>query len=141
MDVAEPQPTRHETFQIVRMGPQWLLQALVEDEWRPVYSIASEPWLEGHYEMANWYTSTHPDSHFRHRLIVTRTTPEARYILAEGRLTIRRPDGSAEKRFLNADEIMDSLATIFLLPVEPEWLPIAERAAKAVEAEKLAEAA
>jgi N-hydroxyarylamine O-acetyltransferase len=141
MDVSDPQPTRHETYRIVRMGPQWLLQARVEQDWRPVYSIAAEPWLEDQYEMANWYTSTHPSSHFRHRLIVTRTTPEARHILAEGRLTIRRPDGTAEKRYLDADEIMEVLESIFLLPVEPEWHPIAKRAAKAVEAERLAEAA
>jgi N-hydroxyarylamine O-acetyltransferase len=141
MDIGDPQPTRHDTYRIVRMGPQWLLQALVEDEWRPVYSIAAEPWLEGQYEMANWYTSAHPASHFRHRLIVTRTTPEARYILAEGRLTIRRSDGSAEKRYLDADEIMAALEEIFLLPVEPEWRAIAERAASAVEQERLAEAA
>lgn len=141
MDVTDPQPTGHETFRIVSVGPQRLLQALVEDRWRPVYSIGAEPWLENHYEMANWYTSTHPKSHFRQRLIVTRTTPEARFILAEGRLTVRRPDGTAEKRFLNADEIMEALDRVFLLPVEPEWLPLAERAAQAVEAEKLAEAA
>ncbi|HYC95100.1 MAG TPA: arylamine N-acetyltransferase [Sphingomicrobium sp.] len=141
MDLADPQPTSHESFRLVRMGPQLLLQALVEDQWRPVYSISSEPWLDGQYEMANWYTATHPDSHFRHRLIVTRTTPETRHILADGRLTIRRPDGTAEKRYLNADEIMEALENIFLLPVEPDWRPIAERAAKAVEAEKLAEAA
>ena len=141
LDIADPQPTQHETFRIVRMGPQFLLQAVVEDRWRPVYSIAAEPWLEGQYEMANWYTSTHPSSHFRHRLIVTRTTCEARYILAEGRLTIRRPDGSADKRFLDADGIMDALGRIFLLPVEQEWRPIAERAANAVEAERLADAA
>jgi N-hydroxyarylamine O-acetyltransferase len=141
MDATDPQPTQHETFRIVPMGPQRLVQALVEGEWKPVYSIAADPWLDGQYEMANWYTSTHPSSHFRHRLIVTRTTGEARHILADGRLTIRRPDGSAEKRYLDADQIMEALANIFLLPVEPEWRPIAERAAKAVEAERLAEAA
>jgi N-hydroxyarylamine O-acetyltransferase len=141
MDVSDRQPTSHETFRFVRMGPQWLLQALVEDSWKPVYSIAAEPWLEGQFEMANWYTSTHPSSHFRHRLIVTRTTPEARYILAAGRLTIRRPDGTADKRYLDADQIMDVLDSLFLLPVEPEWRPIAERAAKAGEEERLAEAA
>src|SRR5919106_3526926 len=123
MDIADPQPTQHETFRVVRMGPQWLLQALVEERWQPVYSIAADPWLDSHYELANWYTSTHPASHFRHRLIVTRTTPEARYILAEGRLTIRRPDGTADKHFLDAGEIMAALDEIFLLPVEPEWRP------------------
>ena len=141
MDISDPQPTRHETFRIVPMGPQRLLQALVEGEAKPVYSIAAEPWLESQYEMANWYTSTHPASHFRHRLIVTRTTPQARHILADGRLTIRHPDGTAEKRYLDADEIMAALAEIFLLPVEPEWRTIAEHAAKAGEAERLAEAA
>jgi N-hydroxyarylamine O-acetyltransferase len=141
MDVGEPQPTRHETFRIVQMGPQWLLQAQAEGQWKPVYSVAAEPWLDGQYEMANWYTSTHPSSHFRHRLIVTRTTPEARNILADGRLTIRRADGTAEKRFLDADQIMEALESIFLLPVEPEWRAIAERAAAAVEADRLAQAA
>ena len=141
MDVTDPQPTTHETFRLLPVGPQRLLQARVEDEWRAVYSIAAEPCMEGHYEMANWYTSTHPESHFRHRLIVTRTTGEARTILSEGRLTIRRPDGTADKHFLDADEIMDALERIFLLPVEPEWCAIAERAARAVEAERMAEAA
>jgi N-hydroxyarylamine O-acetyltransferase len=140
LDIIDPQPTRHETFRVVPMGPQRLLQALVEDRWQAVYSISSEPWLDSHYELANWYTSTHPASHFRHRLIVTRTTAEARQILAEGRLTIRHADGAAEKRFLDADEIMTALDEIFLLPVESEWRPIAERAARAVEAER-AEAA
>ena len=141
MDVADPQPTQHETFRIVRIGPQWLLQALVDQQWRPIYSIAAEPWFENQYEMANWYTSTHPASHFRHRLIVTRTTPVARHILADGRLTIRHPDGTAEQRFLDTDHILEVLERVFLLSVEPEWRAIAERAAKAVEAERLAEAA
>lgn len=141
LDIADPQPTRHETFRIVRMGAHLLLEAQVEDRWRPVYSIAPDVWLDSHYEMANWFTSTHPISHFRHRLIVTRTTPEARHILANGRLTIRQSDGATERRFLDADQIMAALGDIFLLPVEPEWRPLAERAAAASEAERLAEAA
>ena len=141
MDITDPQPTRHETFRIVPLGPQRLVQALVEDRWQPVYSIASEPWLDSHYELANWYSSTHPASHFRHRLIVTRSTPEARYVLVEGRLTIRWPDGSSDRRYLDEDGIMRALEDIFQLPVEAEWRTIAEQAAKATEAERLAEAA
>src|SRR6185369_15056509 len=120
LDMAEPQPTQHETFRLTDMGPHKLLQAEVEGRWQPVYSIAPDVWLDSHYEMANWYTSTHPISHFRHRLIVTRTTPEARYVLAEGRLTVREPNGTAKKHYLDAGQIMDALATIFLLPVEPD---------------------
>lgn len=138
LDIGDRQPTGHETFRIVKMGAHLLLQAQVEDRWQPVYSIAPDVWLDSHYELANWYTSTHPSSHFRHRLIVTRTTPEARHILAEGRLTIRRPDGTAERRYLDADEIISALEKLFLLPVEPDWRQVAEQAAKAVEAERLA---
>src|SRR4029453_5271570 len=130
---------QHESFRILPMGPQLLVQALVEGEWKPVYSIAAAPWLDTHYELANWFPSTHPASPFRHRLIVTRTTPEARHILSQGRLTIRRPDGSSEKRYLDADGIMSALEELFLLPVEPAWQEIAERAARAVERERIAE--
>jgi len=141
MDVSDPQPTHHEAFRLVPMGPHLLLQAEVEGRWQSVYAIPPDTWLDVHYEMPNWFTSKHPVSHFRHRLIVTRATPEARHILADGKLTIRCPDGAAEQRFLDADEIMDVLRSVFHLPVEPEWRVVAERAAKAVEAERLAEAA
>ncbi len=141
MDVREPQPTRHDVYQLLPVGSQLMLRALVDGQWRPVYSIASEPMLDSHYEMANWYTSTHPDSHFRKRLIVTRTTPEARNILADGRLTVRRPGRRAEKHFLDAGQILETLESIFGLPVEPGWADIARRAAEAVETEREAEAA
>ncbi len=141
LDVREPQPTTHDCYQVVPLGQQLLLRALVDGQWRPVYSIGAEPLLDSHYEMANWYTSTHPDSHFRKRLIVTRTTPEARHILANGRLTIRRPGEPADKRFLDAGQILETLETIFKLPVEPDWLGVARRAAEAAEAERQAEAA
>jgi N-hydroxyarylamine O-acetyltransferase len=135
MDSVDSQPTQHENFRLVPMGPHLLLQALVEEAWQPVYGISPEVWLDSHYEMANWFTSAHPSSHFRHRLIVTRTTKDARYILADGRLTTRRASDRAEKQYLDADEIMQALEEVFDLPVEPEWRLVAERAAKAVEGE------
>lgn len=141
LDEERPQETRFETYRVRRLGPQRLLQALVDGEWRPVYSIASEPWLDSHYEMANWYTSTHAASHFRHRLIVARTTREARHVLANGKLTIRRPDGSMEKSFLDAEQILEVLDSIFGLPVEAQWRDLAERAARDAETERKAEAA
>jgi N-hydroxyarylamine O-acetyltransferase len=82
--------------------------------------------------MANYYTSTYPQSHFRHDLIVARTTPEARHALLRNRLTIRRADGGSERRFLSADEIERALAEVFRLPVTPDWRPVIERAAATV---------
>ena len=73
----------------------------------PVYRLLPGPLLDTDYEPANWYTATSPQSHFRHRLIVTRTTREARHALLGGRLTVRTPDGTTERRFLNANHRLE----------------------------------
>ena len=130
-DVAAPQETSHETYRIARRGAEWRLAALIDDEWRTLYAIedASPPAID--YEVGNWYTAAHPDSHFRHQLIAARTTAEARYGLRDNRLSIRFADGRSERRYLGADEIEQALASIFLLPVRPHWRTAIERAATA----------
>lgn len=129
MDTAEPQTTRHETFRLVQVGDERQLEARIDGAWRPVYRFADRPQLDVDYELANWFTATHPSSHFRERLIVTRTTPEARHVLAGRRLTVRASDGSAESRLLVAEDIERELESRFGLAVEPEWRPLIERAA------------
>lgn len=125
-----PQPTGHETFRFVAMGAETQLQVLIGGEWKPVYRILPGTLLDSDYEPANWFTATHPSSQFRQRLIVTRTAPDARHVLAGARLTIRPPGGAAEQRILDADAIERELAERFLLPVEPDWRPVIERAAR-----------
>ena len=83
------------------------------------------------YDLPNWFTATHPSSHFRHNLMVARTTPEARYNLLHNRLTIRKTDGTIERRLLAVDEIGGVLADTFGLPVQPDWTPLFERAVAA----------
>lgn len=128
LDMNEPQPTAHEAFRIIPFGEGQLLQADVSGRWMPVYQIDPGRQLPIDYEVANWFTATHPNSHFRHRLIVTRTTPEARHVLLANRLTIRPPTGEVEQRFLDADQLEQALAGIFGIPVDPAWRPMIERA-------------
>ena len=131
MDSEEPQSTRHETYRIVRTGDVWQVAASIEGEWRTLYRLdhVSPPAID--YEIGNWYTSAHPDSHFRRQLIAARTTAEARYGLRDNRLTMRLTDGRIDRRYLTADEIERALAEIFLLPVRPHWRAAIERAATA----------
>ncbi|MGV3731577.1 MAG: arylamine N-acetyltransferase family protein [Sphingopyxis sp.] len=131
MDDEAPQPTRHESYRIVRHGTEWQVAALIESEWRTLYRIEDAPPPAIDYEVGNWYTSAHPDSHFRHQLIAARTTAEARYGLRDNRLTTRLSDGRIDRRYLTADEIERVLAEIFLLPVARHWRPAIERAATA----------
>lgn len=135
MEEAGPQPTEHEMFRLVTHGRALMLQALIDGEWQPVYELFPEPQEPIDFEVANWFTSTSPSSHFRHRLIVTRTTPEARLTLLDGRLTIRPAGGQAERRQLGADGIERALAELFGLEPEPAWRPALERAALRTESE------
>ena len=131
MDSEEAQPTRHESYRVIRQGAEWQVAAAIEGEWRTLYRLddVAPPAID--YELGNWYTSAHPASHFRHQLIAARTTADARYGLRDNRLTTRLADGRIDRRYLTAEEIERTLAEIFLLPVRPHWRPTIERAATA----------
>lgn len=129
LDETASQPTRHQPFRLRSQRNECRLEAWLGNRWAPLYELSREPQLDVDYKVPNWYTSTHPDSHFRHRLMVARTTPTARYNLQQNRLTIRHPDGHTERQLLTADAIEQHLATTFGLPVEADWRPVIERAA------------
>ena len=129
MDTNEPQPTRHVSFRLVPSDDGLRVEALLGDKWAPLYDLCLDAQHDVDYEPANWFTSTHPDSHFRHHLMVARTTPEAQFALSNNRLTIRKPGGAEDQRVLNADELAEVLRHVFGLPVESSWRPVLERVA------------
>ncbi|MBV8635294.1 MAG: arylamine N-acetyltransferase [Burkholderiaceae bacterium] len=133
-DLQTPQPTPHERYRLTPMGNEHLLelQWAESEDWLPVYLISPAPCRSGDYVMANYYSSTYPESRFRRDLIVARTTPATRHALLNNRLTIRHVDGGSERRFLSADELELALAEVFRLPVAPDWRPLIERIAATV---------
>lgn len=118
--VGTEQPTRHETFRLTRQGAWTLLEAQFSDAWHPVYVISPEPALDIDYILANWYTSTHPQSRFRRELRVAVTTPERRTTLMNNRLTVRQAAGGMERRFLGEPEIAAALISTFGLRLDAE---------------------
>lgn len=131
LDTAADQTTRHERYRILPLGARQRVQAEFDGRWQTLYDILPEPLLDSHYELFNWFTSTHPSSHFRQQLIVTRVASEARYALLGRRLTRRDAKGGVERRYLERDEIERALIELFHLEPEPEWRPIIDRAAAA----------
>ena len=115
------QNTQHESFRLITVAGGYRLEALLEDQWRPVYVLGSEPVPDIDFEVANWYTSSHPESHFRHNLMVARTTEDTRYTLLNYRLTVRKRGAEPVRRELDPAELVDVLSEQFLLPHEPEW--------------------
>jgi N-hydroxyarylamine O-acetyltransferase len=123
-----PQETLHEPVRLRPVDGELRLEVLIVGEWRPIYDAVPRPQHDADLAAANWFVSTWPASPFRHALIVSRTTPQARYVLHENRLTIRRPGRESERLRLSADEMTRLLGRDFGLAVEPAWRPVLEAA-------------
>jgi N-hydroxyarylamine O-acetyltransferase len=123
------QATDHDLYRLTPAGEDLRLEVKREPGWIPAYDVSLSPCVPRDYEMANWFTSTHPTSHFRANLLAGRTTPQARYGLLFNRLTTRPVGDAPTVAFLDADGIEAALRDVFGLPVEPAWRPVIERAA------------
>lgn len=94
-------------------------QAFFDGAWQDVCEFTLEPMHDVDRELANWYTSAHPASHFRHLLMVARATATGRLTLLNRRFTRRANDGTVEHHDLETpDHLLDTLAREFgiLLP-------------------------
>jgi N-hydroxyarylamine O-acetyltransferase len=129
-EIGAAQKTRFGIFRIRDTDDGQLIETRNDDGWSPLYEILRFRWQRMDFEVANHYVAHRPSSPFQTTLMVVRTEVETRYTLAGNRLTIHSSGGSREERQLDADGIETALGTIFGLPVEPEWRPLIERAAR-----------
>jgi N-hydroxyarylamine O-acetyltransferase len=89
-------------------------QVLIDDTWRDLCDFTLEPMPEIDRELGNWYTSAHPQSHFKSRLTVALATPGGRIVLNDKTLTRRRNDGWKEAREVaDPEELLRVLALEF----------------------------
>ncbi|WP_419321450.1 arylamine N-acetyltransferase family protein [Caulobacter sp. ErkDOM-E] len=104
------------------------VQANLSGNWAPLYQVAKGAWADVDYEQVNYFTYTHPSSHFTWSMTVGRTTPTARYALKNNRLTHRDATGAlVEQRDLTVDELEATLRDVIGLPVEADWRPVLEK--------------
>jgi N-hydroxyarylamine O-acetyltransferase len=74
--------------------------------WRAIYQFGLEEQIDADYEMANWFTSTHPGSGFVQRLMVAIALPRRRLTLANNVLSVHHTGGPSERRTISdADEL------------------------------------
>ncbi|MDF1818270.1 MAG: arylamine N-acetyltransferase [Immundisolibacteraceae bacterium] len=132
LELDTPQPTPHETRRIVSTG-EWqgfeqrapdaalFHQVQLNGQWEDVCEFTLEPMHPIDRELGNWFTSTHPDSHFRNRLVVALATETGRKTLLNNEFKYRDADGQAQSRQLETDqEILALLASEFGLEFPPE---------------------
>jgi len=127
------QSTPHEPFRLLTAGTEWVLQAMLREEWRPVYRFDLQPQQLPDYEVINWYLSNHPGSRFVANLVVARPTKDGRYALLNNEFTAYRRDGTSERRSLGTvAELRVALEERFLLRL-PDWPDLDARLARVIE--------
>jgi N-hydroxyarylamine O-acetyltransferase len=91
----------------------WVLQSLIKSAWLDLYSFTQEPQFPVDFEVANYYVSTHPDSHFTQTLTAQLSTPEARFILRDREFIEDRGDDQISSTIENDEELLAVLSEIF----------------------------
>ncbi len=104
------------TYRIVQEGTMRVLQSLHHSAWDDLYAFVPEPRFPVDFEMANHYTSTHPDSRFLKTLTAQLPGPDVRRILRNRAYAEIRGD-QAEGRELALEEVTPTLQEVFGIEV------------------------
>jgi N-hydroxyarylamine O-acetyltransferase len=114
IDTEDPQPTPHEHVRLVAGEEGFILQALVGNEWRDVYSFDFTRQLPVDYAQQNWHTATRPGALFANNLVAALPTPDGRDTLFNRTLTWRSRTGLAQRSTLDtAEALRGTLDTVF----------------------------
>lgn len=82
------------TYRVTEAAGLWVLQSKRGAEWHDLYAFTLEPQEPVDFEVANHYTSTHPESVFAHTLVVQLPGPAGRRVLRNRELRLERGDRS-----------------------------------------------
>jgi N-hydroxyarylamine O-acetyltransferase len=111
----EPQETPHETRRIIEEEGRYFHQVWTGSIWQDVYEFLGDPMPEIDRQVANWWTSTNPNSKFSQNLFVAIAQPDGtRKGLANRKFIHRRgPEILRETEIATADALLEVLSTEF----------------------------
>jgi arylamine N-acetyltransferase len=90
-----------------------VLEALIRDEWQPLYEFSTRTAPPIDLKVGSWYASTHPSSHFVTNLMASLVTADGRCNLSDRHLSIH-DGGKTEKIVLpDAAAVVDTLTDRF----------------------------
>ena len=101
-------------YRIVQDDDALVLQMRRDTAWSDQYAFLTRPVHPVDFEVANWYTSTHPTSPFVRTLTAQRTTRDVRYLLRYPTYTeIRAADTRTHD--ITREELLPLLRNVFLI--------------------------
>ena len=109
------QPVQHYawTYRLMEGKGHWVLQSSHDAAWLDLYAFTEQEQLFADYQMANYYTSTHPDSRFVQILTVQLPTPSSRKILHNREFVEDFGTTVTRRTLADDDELLDILAGSF----------------------------
>ena len=107
------------TYRLIEEAGQSVLQSLRNGAWVDLYAFTLEPQLLADYEMASYYTSTHPDSRLAQTLTVQLPTPKERTTLINRELVTDRGDLISARIIPDDEPLLAILAEKFALRFPP----------------------
>lgn len=108
------QETPHEPFRFVAAGEDFILEALIRDEWRPLYRFDLAEQQPSDYEQSNFWVCNHPTSHFITGISAALAVPGRRYALRDNTLTTHILGKNSEEQVLTSvPALLEVLETTF----------------------------
>lgn len=112
-------PTAGLSHRVIEQEGVYVLQARRAADWEDQYAFAFQQVYPVDFEMANWFTSTYPQSPFVRTLTAQRTTRDVRYILRYPIFSELRSSGIL-KREISRGELIPLLREVFLIDLPDE---------------------
>jgi N-hydroxyarylamine O-acetyltransferase len=111
------QETPHERFRLIQRDGEWRQQIEIGGEWRTTYRFDLTPQLPVDYELANWWTSANPRSHFTFSLVAALSPPGKRLALRNLDYAVHAGGETERRRLETTLEVLDILQRDFGIAV------------------------
>jgi N-hydroxyarylamine O-acetyltransferase len=105
----------HWEYRMKSEGNVEVLQSLTKDGWFDLYAFEPSERYAVDFEVANWYTSTHPESRFVQSLTAQLPAPEARHILRNRTYVIDNGTEQRMREVQSHQELLELLRKVFHL--------------------------
>jgi N-hydroxyarylamine O-acetyltransferase len=103
----------HWKYRVVKEREALILQTFRNENWFDLYAFLPQKREPVDFEVANWYTSTHPQSRFVQTLTAQLPTPYARYILRNKTFSVEKGGEMESRELQNREELLALLSEKF----------------------------
>lgn len=102
------QQTPHDLRRLVQEDGRWFHQVWQEGSWLDAYEFDGQPMFANDQKMANWYSSTHPDSTFIEQRVMAIAAPEGgRLAVLDNELRVRNAKGDLETSVFSEEDFAE----------------------------------